>query len=336
MENMKKKRKVSSYIVLALLIFAVWFYRDSMQEIWWGIRQISAKEILVCLILASIYFVLDGFLIHYGSAPFSKQMTVRKGIITTFSCEFYRLITLGGGTFVAEIYYLCKSGVTLAQGTAVSAYKYAIKKLSIMLSGLVGFLWLYQMDYTRELCWQYGGFAAVATVMCTAIIGAFFLISISEKIANLVIFLIESLAKKIKWIAKNSESWISQIRSLNAEGRCLWWQWKRSLVVLVVNLCKCMAIYSVVAVLLSGNSILSAGDLIAIMAVTYFLAGVIPVPSGIMSLEYIFGLFLGDFLGIGRIAPAILSFRFFSWIFPACMGGIVQLVGRFAKKAPVH
>ncbi len=332
MGNMKKKRKVSSYIVLALLIFAVWFYRDSMEEIWWGIRQISAKEILICMILATIYFVLDGFLIHYGAAPFSKQMTAVKGIKTTFCCEFYRLITLGSATFVAEIFYLCKSGVTLAQGTAVSAYKYAIKKLSIMLSGLAGFFWLSHLEYTSKLSHRYLAFAIIATVMCTVIISAFLLISMSEKIANLVVFLIEQLAKKIKWIGKNSENWIAQIKCLNTEGKFLWRQWRRNLVVLFVNLCKCIAIYAVVVVLLKGKSILSTWDIIAIMAVTYFLAGVIPVPSGVMALEYVFGLFMDEFLGIGMIGPAILSFRFFSWIFPACIGGILQFIDRFVKK----
>lgn len=330
---MKKKRKISSYIVVALVVFAVWFYRDSMQEIWWGIKQISAREIFFCIILAALYFAMDGFIIHYALTPFSKKMTGIKGIITTYCCEFYRLITLGSGTFVAEIYYLCKKGVTVAQGTAVSAYKYTIKKMSIMLSGLIGFAWLSHLDYTRELCREYTVFTIIATAICTVIISSFLLISISEKLANFVVSLIEMLGKKVGWIAKYSEEWISQIGILNSEGKTLWRQWKRTLVVLAVNLCKCIAIYAIVAVLLSGSCILSEVDIIAIMAMVYFLAGVIPVPSGVMSVEYIFGLFMGGFLGIGQTAPAILSFRFFSWIFPACIGGVIQLIRRIGSKS---
>lgn len=329
---MKRKRKFSEYIVIALIFFAVWFYRDSLQEIWWGIRQITAKELLCCVALAAVYFLLDGTLVLLAARAFIKQMKGYSGIFITYVCEFYRLITLGSGTFVAEIYYLCKKGLTPAQGTAGSAYKYALKKSSILLTGLAGFAWLYAGPNTHAMMQEYVAFAWIATGLCCLIIAGFLLVSLSQKIADLVIRWIKKLSQKIKWVSAHADGWITQIESLSKEGSILWKDWRRAGLMLVINMIKCIVIYAVIAILLRQKSVLHPIDLMAIMAVVYFLAGVLPVPSGVMSLEYVFGLFMGNFFDIGIYVPAILTFRFFTWIFPAGIGGVLQMIWHIKNK----
>ena len=99
---MQKKKIFGKIAVIALLIFAVWFYRDSMQDILWGIRQITAKQIVICMILATIYFLLDGALILLAAREFNRKCRGKDAVATTFLCEFYRLITLGSGACFAE------------------------------------------------------------------------------------------------------------------------------------------------------------------------------------------------------------------------------------------
>mgnify|MGYP006949003448 FL=1 len=62
------------------------------------------------------------------------------------------------------------------------------------------------------------------------------------------------------------------------------------------------------------------------MAIAYMLAGVIPAPSGIGSLEFVFLLFFNCFAGEMYTVPAILVFRFTTWLVPFIIGGIIKMV----------
>ena len=171
-------------------------------------------------------------------------------------------------------------------------------------------------------------FIIIATTICLGIIIVLVLISISEKFSNMLVWLLEVLAKKISFVKKNEEEWMNYIKCLSVEGRTLWKNKRKSISMLGINLLKCLVIYSVVVVILRGNGVLSWFDIIAIMAASYFLAGVIPAPSGVMSLEFVYGLLMGPFLAVGVSVPAILTFRFFTWIYPAVIGGLFKLLYR--------
>lgn len=326
--EMQKKKIFGKIAVIALLIFAVWFYRDSMQDILWGIRQITAKQIVICMILATIYFLLDGALILLAAREFNRKCRGKDAVATTFLCEFYRLITLGSGACFAEILYVTKSGTTASQATASGVYKYTLKKSSIFIFGLFGCVYLFARNHTREMISSYSLFIIIATTICLGIIIVLVLISISEKFSNMLVWLLKVLAKKISFVKKNEEEWMNYIKCLSVEGRTLWKNKRKSMSMLGINLLKCLVIYSVVVVILSGNGVLSWFDIIAIMAASYFLAGVIPAPSGVMSLEFVYGLLMGPFLAVGVSVPAILTFRFFTWIYPAVIGGLFKLLYR--------
>ena len=68
-------------------------------------------------------------------------------------------------------------------------------------------------------------------------------------------------------------------------------------------------------------------ECIFLMAVVYMLSGVIPAPSGVGSLEFVFLLFFSRFAGTQIAVPAILVFRFVTWIFPFAVGGLLKVSG---------
>lgn len=325
---MQKKKILSKLAVIALLIFAVWFYRDSMGDILNGIRQIKAWQMVICTILATIYFLLDGMLIFLATREFNRECLAKNSIATTFLCEFYRLITLGSGACLAEVLYVTKAGTTAAQATAGGVYKYTLKKSSIVLWGLSGCAYLYIKTHTRASICGYRAFILVATLISLAIIIVLLLISVSEKFSHLLSKLLDFFSSRIAFVKKNEEKWYDYIMCLSVEGKTLWHNRKKSLLMLGINLLKCFVIYCVVVVILSNNGVLAWFDIIAIMAASYFLAGVIPAPSGVMSLEFVYGLLMAAFMPVGVSVPAILTFRFFTWIYPAVIGGVYKFCYR--------
>ena len=62
-----------------------------------------------------------------------------------------------------------------------------------------------------------------------------------------------------------------------------------------------------------------------LMAISYMLAGVLPAPSGIGSLEFVFLLFFTRFAKESTAVPAILVFRLMIWIVPFAIGGILSV-----------
>lgn len=321
---MQNKKILGKLAVIALLIFAVWFYRDSMGDILNGIRQIKVWQMVICTVLATIYFLLDGMLIFLATREFNRECLVKNSVATTFLCEFYRLITLGSGACLAEVLYVSKAGTTAAQATAGGVYKYTLKKSSIVLWGLAGCAYLYIKTYTRNMICGYRTFILIATMISFAIILALILISVSEKFSHMLAKLLDFFSGRIAFVQKHEEEWYDYIMCLSVEGKTLWKNKKKSFLMLAINLLKCFVIYCVVVVILSNNGVLSWFDIIAVMAASYFLAGVIPAPSGVMSLEFVYGLLMAAFLPVGVSVPAILTFRFFTWIYPAVVGGVYK------------
>lgn len=329
LKYMQKKSIFTKIIVIGLLIFAVWFYHDSFEEIWWGIKQITWARIAICMLLATIYYLLDGSLIYLASKEFNKDFSVKNAIATTFLCEFYRLITLGTGAFVAEILYLKKSGISSSQATATSVYKYTIKKTSIFVCGVFSILWLLVRSASRTMMKEYILFAVIASLIFLVIIWMFILIAISERFVQFVASIIKAVGNKVGFVRSNEAKWTEFLFDLNNEGKVLWRNWRKAIGILGINIAKCIAIYGVVMVILYGNGELAGMDYTAIMAAAFFLSGVIPAPSGVMSVEFVYGLLIGPFLSVGVSVPAILTFRFFTWIYPATIGGVCKLVYRF-------
>ena len=85
---MQKKKILSKLAVIALLIFAVWFYRDSMGDILNGIRQIKAWQMVICTILATIYFLLDGMLIFLATRELTGNVWRKILLLRHFCVNF--------------------------------------------------------------------------------------------------------------------------------------------------------------------------------------------------------------------------------------------------------
>ena len=93
--------------------------------------------------------------------------------------------------------------------------------------------------------------------------------------------------------------------------------------VLCLQSAKLVLFYSIPACFLFGKTALTVSECVFLMAVAFMLAGVIPAPSGAVSLEFVFLLFFGHFADYQSAVTGILLFRFATWICPAAVGGIM-------------
>lgn len=327
--NPKNKKVLLKWLVLlVLLVIALNFYKDSLKDIIEGVKALSVVQIGVSLLFSFCFSLTEGFIVYYMVHPFEKSYQWKKGIRTAYLSEFYRLITLGNGSGLATIYYLQKDGVSYPKGTGITMLQYVMKKIGVMLLGLTGFFFLLGQESTSEVLHGYTGAMTAGCFITLAVVFIMTAITLSKTVRNWIVFALDKLELKFPKYAMNFKQWRENLNLLNDTGRELLTHKKRFLVVVLLNLWKLFVIYLIPAYVLSGQCSLSIIESTMLMAVSYMLAGVIPAPSGIGSLEFVFLLFFTRFADEAAAVPAILVFRLVTWIVPFGIGGIILLFNK--------
>lgn len=136
--------------------------------------------------------------------------------------------------------------------------------------------------------------------------------------------------KKPAW-ERRVYAWKEQIELLNRSGRIILGQKYKIIFVILLQTGKLVLFYAIPAYLLRGclqpAAVLQEFLIcILLMSIVYMLSGVIPAPSGIGSLEFVFLLFFSGAAKAQTAVPAILVFRFVTWVIPFMAGGVINLL----------
>lgn len=322
-------KRMDFWVVLLLLAAASFFYKDSWHDIRKGIRQITQKELLYSIILSFAAYLLEGMTIACMMSTVMHAFPIKRGIAIAYLCEFYRLITLGNGSGFAEIHYLHKSGIETGTATVLTMLQYICKRTGVMVLGGAGFAVLSCKEGTQMLCKDYIGFMAVGCMVSLIVIAAFLCIALSAKVTGVVCKAADWLSvRKPSW-KKRMQGWKEQAVLLNRSGRVILGQKRKMAGVILLQIGKLLLFYAIPVCLLQNDAPLydtlpGRAACIFLMAVVYMLSGVIPAPSGAASLEFVFLLFFSRFAGTQAVVPAILVFRFVTWIIPFMVGGVLK------------
>lgn len=315
-------------MLAGLFALAVMFYKDSINEIILGIKELSICQILVSSLISSLFFILEGHIIYSMAHPYEVSYRWKKGIRTAYLCEFYRILTLGSGSGVAAIYYLQRDGIGMACGTGITMLQFVIKKIGVMLLGLAGFLSLLCRERTAWVLMDYRGAMITGCIITMVIVVFMSAVTLSLKVKSLLMYLINRAEGKFPKHYDKLEKWRESLILLNATGQDMMQHKGRFMLVLADNLAKLLIIYMIPAYIIVGKCDLSFTECVLLMAVCYMLAGVIPAPSGIGSLEFVFLLFFQHFTPESVTIPAILVFRFVTWIVPFFIGALIFFINK--------
>lgn len=365
MKNVKatKWQQASRILLLCLVLAAAVFYRDSLTEIFREIRQADPAAVFISILLAMAAYLVEGLTIacmagavtpsSFILPPSEKlpaadpagrpdaavprqqncgRFPVGQGIRITFLCEFYRMVTLGNGSGVAEIHYLHKSGIEAGSAAVLTMIQYMLKRTAVMVLGIFGFAVLYGNGDAGEICREYALFMTAGCLGTAGVIAVFTALSLSSRIASWTVRLLDLLSRKLPSWEKRFAKWKGQIRLLNRSGKEVLRQKRRILCALFLQSVKMLLFYSIPASLLSGNIRLPFAESTLLMAMAYLLSGIIPAPSGAGALEFVFLLFFSRFTDSAGALSAVLLFRFATWVLPFGIGAGIMV--REQKRAP--
>lgn len=326
-----KKIIIKGFLVFLLLV-SLWYYRNSLNDILEEIQKVTWAELGISILLSSLGYLLEGLTIWGMMKTVIPRATANDGIFIAFVCEFYRLTTLGNGSGVAQIHYLCKKNVEPGTAIVLTMIQYVMKRTAIMVLGIWGFLFLFRKDKTQKLCREYAVFMGVGSLITTVIITLFVCIVCSKRVAEAVLGMVGWLSVKFPAQKENFEKWKEQILLLSKSGRSVLGQKKRMLSIFFMQSIKLLAFYAIPAYLFCGKINLGTIESVWLMAVAFMLAGVIPAPSGVGALEFVFLLFFNAFTDSGMSVSVLLLYRFATWVYPAIVGGMLLLVHGLSEK----
>ena len=270
------------------------------------------------------YFVLEGLIIRVFARKYNSEFTLVEGTACAYYCCFYRMLTLGSGGGIAQIYYLNKRGVPAARATGMGLIQYVLQRVSIAVYGLLCVLIFFRE--VRKPLEGYKMYLLVGSLLVVAVVAALIFVATSEVIFG-KLFL---LAKKI---IKNRTSWLSrldrlkeQVAILQCESRELLREKRKLTAVLCINIIKLTFWYMVPFVACYPDPGLTWRTAVSLTALSFMLAGVIPAPAGMGSVEVVFILLFTRVISSAKAVSAMLLLRFATNGVPVVVGGVCSLL----------
>lgn len=262
-------------LILLLLLAAAVFYRDSLYEIFQGIRQTRPSGIWISILLSMAAYVMEGMTIAcmagsvipvlrstQQNAPVTSFVgfSVKKGITIAFLCEFYRMITLGSGMCGDHRGHCCIYGAgAFRKDFRVGRHGFGV---AVMEAALVD----------GKICEMEGADLFFEPGRKT----------IFGKEAKDVVCYFASMRENVDFLCHSCHSAL--------------WEGQSEL---------------------GGEYPAYGNGLYAVRGHTSAFGG--------GALEFVFLLFFGGFVEEGMAMPAILLFRFATWVLPFAVGGVLLL-----------
>ena len=147
MEKSGKKNIISNIIKWAIImVILVIVYLWKKSEILEAIDEMKHHPFwvsLLCLAATTLHFVVEGRIIHNMTMYEKRQMTWWEAFKCGLYCAFYKFISLGSLSGIAEVYYISKHDIEPGRASGITLVQYAYQKLGITILGTVSFICLY-------------------------------------------------------------------------------------------------------------------------------------------------------------------------------------------------
>lgn len=305
--------------ILGLLIFGCVKNEEFMKDAIVEVADMPGWKLVVCLLLANVYFVAEGTIISRMTSTGGAHLTIGQGISCAYMCAFYRLATLGSGNGIAQLYYYNTKGISVSAATGMSVAQYTFQKITIGVMGVVSFLCL--ILFADRSLLRYSGYMLAGVVVISLICLFLFIITVSKKISDLLMMLVRKIIKEKSRLYPKIDQLQSSIDNLQNQGRLIWHDKKLFAQVVLLDLLKFSCWYIIPGVLFVKEFDVNLFMCMALMAVCNMLGCVMIAPSGVGTLDFVFAVFFGSIIPEGDyVAAAIVLYRFFTWVVPFLIG----------------
>ena len=126
------------FIVIIFFTFSSIFDNNSLNSIIENIKKINVFYILLCLIIISLYFLLQGIYMKAILKALKKKITLRKGVFYSLVEFYFSGITPSStGGQPAQLYYMTKDNIPIRKSYITLMLNTIYFKLIIVILGIL-------------------------------------------------------------------------------------------------------------------------------------------------------------------------------------------------------
>lgn len=312
---------------VCLLIFMggliIYLLRHSFHHILKQIIKTNPLVLGIIVLFGLCYLWLEGRNISLMCRSFQKKFTTRDGFFAACYSAFYRVVSLGSGTMIAEVLFYRQKKIATTKAAGITMIHMIFYKLSVLLFGLISFL--VNWPIFQHTSWYQLLFSIAALVLTAAIILFLLFLSLNVHFHSWLIKKSHQLVKKKKWRDK-LDNFHNQIISLRLTVQTILQNKTLLYQLCFLNILKLIVWYSIPFLVLSESHQLSYYTVFSYLALVVAFSGVIPTPAGLGSFEFIYLWLFKPLVGTVDAVSSMLLYRFVTYFLPFFIGMIYAAV----------
>ena len=323
----KSIRIIGFTSLMFLLIYL--FFKDTYVEIALQLKSAALGGILLIALLGITYAIFDGILVALFAKKYRSTYTYKEGILSVWYATFYKGITFGTGTKVAQMYMLNEQGIPLGISGGFLTLNYALHKLCVLL-----YMSLTILGWQQHLADSYTGYIYLGYGLNLVIIGSLVLACTWKRFHQIILWVFRKGLEAINKV-ELYEVIETFLADLEKESRTFFKAKGRLIVCIILNLVKLSCWYMIpyVAYLSVTREIppIDFWEGMALTSVMNLLVGVIPAPVGMGSSELVYLMLFSGLFGKLTTDSTMLLYRMASYYLPFLIGIGGVMMGRFHK-----
>lgn len=331
---MKKKTiiKNSTILILFLGIIFLFFYllKESYTSILYELSHTSYKVVLLLIFSFLCYETITAYKISEIAKQYNKQLKLKDCIIFRLESSFYSFISFGGGTWIYYFSYLKKKGFDASETIGIQAFQFITDKIAIFILEIVALFCL-----RDSIISSYGNYIQLLflciCITILIIIGCMAL-CLSERFHHTLFKIIEKIIHKEKWITY-IQSYSKELDDLRKEIRYLLKSKQFFLKTIALSMIRFSILYCIPFLIFQSNY--SFWQCFILMGIIYPFYGLIPLPGGIGSFDFMYLVFFIPLIGQIKAASSLLLFRVPTFLLPIICGAIlagIHLLSRMRQR----
>lgn len=325
--------KIVMNILFVFVIFGIlgFVIKNSLGDILVQLSQTPLLVLLGVILCGSLYILVEGENLKVMAGTFEKRFTTGDGALAMCYAAFYRLVTFGAGTLIAEVNFYHRKGLRISQSVGVTALHMIMYKVALLSWAVISLIMQFVFFHSEKpkIIWLVL-FAMVVTFVIIAVLLA---LTLSLNLQIWSVKLANKLFKSTK-IRDVVDKVNIQVYSLREAVDSILQVRPLIYRIYFLNMLKVMFWFVIPAIVLMGdhpqlNFFLSFG----LTSFAVILAGSIPTPAGIGSFEFVYLLLFSPIVGTVDAASSMLLYRFASYVWPFLIGFVYFLVD---KRRAIH
>ncbi len=320
--------RIIGFTSLMLLLIYL-FFKDTYVEIGLQLKTAALGGILLIALLGIAYVICDGILVAIFAKKHRSTYTYKEGILTVWYATFYKGITFGSGTKVAQMYMLNEQGIPLGISGSFLTLNYALHKLCVLL-----YMSLTISGWQQHLAHSYTGYIYFGYGLNLVIIGCLVLACTWKRFHELILWLLRKGLEAINKI-ELYEVVEAFLVDLEKESRTFFKAKGRLIICTLLNLIKLSCWYMIPYIaywsMTREMPPIDFWEGMALASVMNLLVGVIPAPVGMGSSELVYLMLFSSLFGKLTTDSTMLLYRMASYYLPFLIGIGVVMMRRFNK-----